>query len=110
MEANVICRETFIIDDAACPNCDGLPRLVILALDENVISQLVAFAFPRDRTTESFSHVLSWLRDHGVNPEIDQTRLPCFLFVIFSRKSESGQILVFSAITLHHSPIEVIDQ
>jgi hypothetical protein len=71
MEANVICEETLIMDDTSWTNCYGFPRLVILAIDENVISQLVAFAFLRDRTTESFSHFLTWMRDHVVNREID---------------------------------------
>jgi hypothetical protein len=48
-----------------------LRLLVVLAIDENVISQLVAFAFLRDQTTESFSHFLTWMRDHVVNQEID---------------------------------------
>jgi hypothetical protein len=71
MEANVISQETLLMDDTSCTNCYGLPLPVVLAIDEKLISQLVAFAFLRDRTTESFSHFLTWMRDHVVNREID---------------------------------------
>jgi hypothetical protein len=48
-----------------------VPPLVVLAIDENVINELVGFAFLRDRTPESFSHFLTWMRDRVVSPEID---------------------------------------
>jgi hypothetical protein len=75
IEANVMCHETLIMDDTSCTNGYALPRLVVLAIDENLSSQLVAVAFLRDRATESFSHFLTWMRDHVTNREIDPATL-----------------------------------
>jgi hypothetical protein len=71
MEVDAICQETLIMDDPSWTNCSGSPLLAILALNKKLISQLVAFAFLRDRTTESFSHFVSSVRDRRVHPRID---------------------------------------
>jgi hypothetical protein len=54
-------KETLIMDDMYWTNCFGLPLVGILAIDEHKYSQLVAFTFLPDRTTESFENV-DWPR------------------------------------------------
>jgi hypothetical protein len=92
MEVNVICQETVIMDNTSWTNCYWLPRLVIPAIEENVISQLVAFAFLRDRTTESFSQLLTWMRDHVADREIGPGHLVPGAIVVDRRDGQYATI------------------
>jgi hypothetical protein len=46
--------ETFVMDDTSCIDYFQLTLVVILAIDEHSLSQLVAFALLPDRIKESF--------------------------------------------------------
>jgi hypothetical protein len=52
------------MDDTSCTNRYGFPILVILGIDEDQLSQLVAFALIRKRTIDAFVDFLSWVKQY----------------------------------------------
>jgi hypothetical protein len=61
---STICRDTLTMDDTLCTNRFDFPTLVILELDEHKLSEFIAFALIRDRTTQAFAAFLRWVKSH----------------------------------------------
>jgi hypothetical protein len=89
-------KDTLIIDDTACTNYFDFPLLLILALDEHAISQLVAFAFIKNRTEESYKAFFNWVAKRiGADESTAESPIPRSLVVDRSQSQCNALETVF---------------
>jgi hypothetical protein len=75
-------RETLVIDDTSCTNYFAQALVVILAVDEHSISQLVAFAFIADRSVPAFEGFFSWVAERiGADQSTSDDPVPRSLII-----------------------------